>query len=176
MSRRQQDWTGEFEPLVPALAGLAKGSLVIDGEVCALDARDRPSFQLLQNRAGRNARLVYFVFDLLWSGRTDFRPRPLEERRAALEALVTASRPDPRFVLSPQQEGEPAAMLRMACKSGYEGLVAKEKGSPYTGGRSRSWLSGRGRRCRCFNRGRCRGGILIASYQHCGRRERSKNF
>jgi hypothetical protein len=33
-----------------------------------------------------------------------------------------------------------------------------------------------GRRGRCFDRGRCRSGVLIASYQQCGRRERSKNF
>ena len=32
--------------------------------------------------------------------------------------------------------------------------------------------AGRGR---CFDRGRCRSGILIARYQHGGRRERSKN-
>jgi bifunctional non-homologous end joining protein LigD len=140
LSRSHQDWTREFEPLLPALTAVSKAPFVLDGEVCALDEANRPSFQLLQNRAGRKARLVYFVFDMLWSGREDLRPRPLEERRSALENLLGGSPPDPRIVLSAPMDGEPGAMLRKACKSGYEGLVAKEKGSPYVGGRSRSWL------------------------------------
>ena len=37
-------------------------------------------------------------------------------------------------------EGDPKAILKLACKAGYEGIVAKEKGSRYTAGRARTWL------------------------------------
>jgi bifunctional non-homologous end joining protein LigD len=37
---------------------------VIDGEVVALDAEGRPSFNLLQN-SGAGATLAFFIFDLL---------------------------------------------------------------------------------------------------------------
>ncbi len=139
-SRAGQDWTAEFEPIAAAIRGLAGDELVVDGEACALDARGVPRFQLLQNRLGHPPRLAYFVFDLLWEGGDDLRPLPLEQRRDRLTRL-TRRLPDGGLITpSSALSGDPEALLRAACGSGLEGIIAKEKGSPYAGGRRPTWL------------------------------------
>ena len=51
-SRRGIDLTLPFPELVAELAAQAVGSMILDGEIVALDADGRPSFNALQNRAG----------------------------------------------------------------------------------------------------------------------------
>jgi bifunctional non-homologous end joining protein LigD len=50
-SRRGQDLTPAFPELVADLAAQAVGGMVLDGEIAALAADGRPSFNALQNRA-----------------------------------------------------------------------------------------------------------------------------
>ncbi|WP_394844738.1 non-homologous end-joining DNA ligase [Pendulispora brunnea] len=137
MSRRALDWTGEFPEVANALRALRLPASVLDGEVCAVDEGGIPRFNLLQNRAG-GARLVYVAFDLLWR-REDLRRAPLEERRRALEKLVGHDAASTVFA-STSAEGDPREILRLACRAGYEGIVAKQQGSLYSPGRSRTWL------------------------------------
>jgi bifunctional non-homologous end joining protein LigD len=139
-SRRAQDWTGDFEAVGAAVGKIRAKEFVIDGEVCALDERGVPRFQLLQNRRGAAARLVYFVFDLLWADGADLRQLPIEDRRERLEQLIAQLPKDSAVSRSSAVPGEPKAILRTACASGLEGIVAKEKGSPYVGGRQTTWL------------------------------------
>ena len=61
-SRNGIDVTTKYALLLPALQKI-KGSCVIDGELCALDAHGRSRFQLLQNALNKKARLLYVVFD-----------------------------------------------------------------------------------------------------------------
>jgi hypothetical protein len=42
--------------------------------------------------------------------------------------------------LSTAVQGDPKQILAMACKSGLEGIVAKKKGSGYSGTRDQTWL------------------------------------
>ena len=77
--------------LLPALQKI-KGSCVIDGEICALDAQGRSRFQLLQNALNEKAELLYVVFDVLFAGGKDIREKPLLERKKSLKALLP---PDP---------------------------------------------------------------------------------
>ena len=63
--------TEHFPTVAAAVAALVSDDLVLDGEVCALDANGRPSFNLLQNRlglgrGGGKATLSYPVFDVLF--------------------------------------------------------------------------------------------------------------
>jgi bifunctional non-homologous end joining protein LigD len=138
-SRNHQDWTVEFAAVAADVAKLAIPAGVLDGEVCALDANGRPSFQLLQNRA-RGARLAYFVFDLLHADGEDLRALPLEERRRRLAAVVPSRESMSSVLLSSAVETDGATVLRTACANGFEGVVAKELGSRYAPGRSRTWL------------------------------------
>ena len=139
-SRRGQDWTSEFADVARAVAKLRPKEFVIDGEVCALDARGVPRFGLLQNRARKPPRLAYFVFDLLWLTGKDLRAMPLEDRRQDLARVLGKLPKDSIVALSSAVSGEPRHVLKTACSSGFEGIVAKEKGSAYTGGRGMSWL------------------------------------
>jgi ATP-dependent DNA ligase len=61
---------------------------VIDGEIVALDATGKPSFDLLQGLGTGPAPIVMYAFDLLmWDGK-DVRRWPLEERREQLREVV----------------------------------------------------------------------------------------
>src|SRR5579864_1952474 len=100
VSRGAQDWTSEFEVIASAVRKLRTKEFVVDGEVCALDDRGVPRFQLLQNRKGLTPRLAYFVFDLLWADGQDMRRLPLEERRERLGRLLGKLSKDGRIALS----------------------------------------------------------------------------
>jgi bifunctional non-homologous end joining protein LigD len=147
MSRRGQDWTEEFSSIARDVAELSRSTFVVDGEVCALDERGIPSFQLLQKRSAPGTRLAYFVFDLLCDDGDDIRASPIEERRDRLTAMMQAGRPPPSITLSKAVAASPTLVLELARRAGLEGVVAKQKGSAYVGGRTRTWL-----KIKCSNR------------------------
>ena len=101
-SRLGNEKTAQFPEIVAALSAWARPrrrSLILDGEIVALDQNGQPTgFQRLQGRihlgagdggssAPAGAPTAFIAFDLLREGRTDFRDRPLTERRAALERM-----------------------------------------------------------------------------------------
>ena len=138
-SRTGQDLTAGFAPVVDALRALPDGDLVLDGELVVFDGAGVSRFQLLQRR-GVGPRLVvtYVVFDVLRADGRDLTRRPLEERRARLLALL----PRKAGPLMPSRQlranGERA--LLTAREKGWEGVIAKERGSVYEPGlRSRAW-------------------------------------
>lgn len=135
-SRRGNDLSARFPELARALRGLGVKDAVLDGEIVALDPKGRSRFQLLQNQSGVEQR--YVAFDVLWLDGEDLRELPLEERRARLERLLEG-------VALPLQVSErleltQARAMAEARKRGWEGLIAKRKGSPYVGTRSGDWL------------------------------------
>lgn len=134
-SRQRQDLGARFPGLVAAVAGLPAAGAVLDGEVVALDARGVPRFEWLQ--AGRGT-LVLVAFDLLHLDGEDLRGRPLEARRERLEGLLAGAPSAIR--LAPRLDPAAGDVLRAAVASGFEGVVAKRRGSRYPGGRSADWL------------------------------------
>ena len=135
-SRRGQDLTERFSAVASALGrGLRTFDCVVDGEVCALDERGRPSFQLLQRTRGK---LIYFVFDLLELEGEQLLRRPLRARRALLEELVDERHGTVRLSAT-FDEGD--GLLEVAREQGLEGVVAKRTRALYQPGvRSRDWL------------------------------------
>jgi ATP-dependent DNA ligase len=105
-SRSGQDWTSAFQAVADDARLMKAKEFVIDGEVCALDERGVPSFQLLQNRMGRAPALAYFVFDLLWADGDDLRHLPLEDHHERLKQLVGKhSRPPMERFITPGRPG-----------------------------------------------------------------------
>src|SRR5687767_6773117 len=76
-------------PEVEAAARLLKAkSVVLDGEIVALDRQGRPSFQALQHRTAhpRHA-VVFYAFDVLHLNGEDLTRQPLDARRVHLPTI-----------------------------------------------------------------------------------------
>jgi bifunctional non-homologous end joining protein LigD len=140
LSRNNKDRTEQFPEIARALAGLPDAPFILDGEIVVLDRRDVSRFQLLQRRAmGEAIRPTYAIFDCLEAGGRSLLERPLRDRREALERIV----PERADVLMRARRvpGDGRKAHEMACRKGWEGIIAKDEGAPYEPGRrSRSWL------------------------------------
>ena len=148
-SRRGVDVTKAYPALVEALRAPATGALVLDGEICALDAQGVPRFQLLQprinlTRAADVAKIeaeipvVFFVFDLFYADGYDLRAVPLRERKARLTQRLRES-DTVRLVRPVEEHGRD--LEASARELGLEGVVGKRGDSRYESGvRSRAWL------------------------------------
>jgi DNA ligase 1 len=122
---------------------------VLDGEIIpSQEGRPLP-FALLQTRIGRKnvtkkqlqeAPISFFAYDLLESGGSDWRTRPLSERREKLETIVRAAN-HPTLLLSEIVEfgsWKELAELRTGSREmGAEGFMLKRRASAYQVGRKR---------------------------------------
>jgi bifunctional non-homologous end joining protein LigD len=135
-SRNGNDVTARYSAVAEALHTI-KRNAVIDGELVALDAHGRSRFQLLQNAKGQ-ARLRYYVFDLLFLDGRDLRGKPLVERKERLRAIL-GRRSLIRYSRHAKQHGN--AEFRKAQRAGEEGIIAKRAAGLYhSGKRTREWL------------------------------------
>jgi len=136
-SRNDKDFSTRYAGIVKALASMPDES-VIDGEVVALDAAGRPSFNLLQNY-GSGVPLHYFIFDLLILKGEDVMAETLLRRRELLEKHVFPRMSEP-IRYSPLLEGTLKDLIHSVKVQGLEGLVAKQRDSRYEPGlRSGAW-------------------------------------
>src|SRR5215212_6826481 len=123
---------------------IAARQAIVDGEVIAVDEAGEPDFARLQ--AGIKGRVadaagtvpfLYVVFDLLFVDGRSLLAEPLEERRRLLAAAL---RPDPRVRFSEHVEGEGLAAFAAAKERRLEGIMAKDRRSPYQPGlRTLTW-------------------------------------
>ena len=144
-SRTGRDLTGTYPEVRAAVAAQRARAVLLDGEVVAYDG-EQTSFSRLQQRLGVTNPsadhvaaypVVFCVFDLLEVDGEDLTDRPLIERRARLEASI---RPSAALQLSEAWRGDSQRRFAEACRSGWEGLIAKRADAPYTRGRSKDWL------------------------------------
>ncbi len=101
--------------LARAVSGLPADETILDGEL-TWDGRS------------------YHIFDILWLDGRLVTGLPLEERRALLEDLPFEP-PMRRVALL----DDPEPWVR-AAREGWEGVIAKRRGSPYEHRRSKHWL------------------------------------
>jgi bifunctional non-homologous end joining protein LigD len=142
LSLKEKNLTSDFPGVAEAMAGLAAETAMIDGEIVAVDAQGRPSFQILQNRKtlGRDWTVVYYAFDLLNLEGKDLQRWPLHERKAMLKKLL-ARTASPTLRYSAELSGTSAAVIRTVAAAGLEGVVAKKRDSVYRAGtRVTTWL------------------------------------
>jgi DNA ligase D-like protein (predicted ligase) len=137
-SRNNNDMATRYAAISKALARMPDDT-VIDGEIVALDADGRPSFNLLQNYGNSTGPLVLFVFDVLVLAGRDLKKETLETRRGLLEQNVMPKLAEP-IRLSSALEGSMKELIAAVKESGLEGLVAKRKDSLYEPGlRTGAW-------------------------------------
>lgn len=139
-TRSGLDWTEQFA----AIAKVAARELpdcIIDGEVCALDAHNMPSFAALQAALseGVSDELVFFAFDLLVDGQEDCRALPLSTRKERLKALLGEAEPGETIRYVEHFASTGAEVWQSACKMNLEGIVSKRLDAPYVSGRHGGW-------------------------------------
>lgn len=139
-TRSGLDWTDKFSSLVEPLQKLKIGSALIDGEICAFDAKGRTDFSTLKNVLSNGGRLEYFAFDLIEADGEDLTGLPLVERKARLEKLLAKSGKKDPIQYSSHVKGHGQKVLDALCRDGHEGVIAKQANAPYRGDRTRSWL------------------------------------
>jgi bifunctional non-homologous end joining protein LigD len=149
LSRNGKDWTDKFSPLVADLRQLPVRQALLDGEVVALLPDGRTSFQSLQNllSEGSEARLVYYVFDLLHLEGFDLRATPLLERKRVLARLLSRLPGDTSVRFADHFEGDGERFYQEACRHSLEGIISKKADCPYRSGRTREWV-----KVKCFKR------------------------
>jgi ATP-dependent DNA ligase len=104
------------EAVAKAVAALPADELILDGEVAWHGGSD------------------YHVFDILWMNGRLVTTLPLEERRALLKTLPFTP---PLRRVSLIHDDQP---WERAAREGWEGVIAKRRGSPYEHRRSKHWL------------------------------------
>jgi bifunctional non-homologous end joining protein LigD len=142
LSLKEKNLSSDFPNVAAALRGLAAQSALVDGEVVAVNAQGRPSFQVLQNRKtlGRGWEVVYYAFDLLNLEGEDLQQRPLHERKTKLKTLIEATA-SPILRYSAELSGSAEAVIRTVRNAGLEGVIAKKRDSLYRAGtRVTTWL------------------------------------
>lgn len=152
VSRSGKDMTVTY-PELQALAEQVPAEalpVVLDGEIVALDARGRPSFRRLQQRANiakpgdvaaarRKVTVDLMVFDVLETAGRSLAKRPYDERRSVLEEVLGDARAPVH--VPPAFDGDLDAAMETSRRLGLEGVVAKRRDGTYSSGRrSTLWL------------------------------------
>jgi bifunctional non-homologous end joining protein LigD len=144
-SRNDTDMTTHFPAVVDDLEKLNVSPAVLDGEIVALDDKGKTCFQCLQQltglpheHTGKQFITVYYVFDVLYYDGFNLMQVAWEKRNHILNQLVlsgTHIKPIDHY------EGDGTIIYEAAIAIGMEGIVAKNKQSPYLAGkRSATWI------------------------------------
>ncbi|NLW55721.1 MAG: ATP-dependent DNA ligase [Firmicutes bacterium] len=150
-SRNQRDITFQYPELTTLHRQLRQTCVVLDGEIIALE-NGKPSFFRLQSRMHATSEqrikegrltnpVVYVVFDLLYAEGKPLLHLPLYRRRELLDSLLI---PTEHLITSTYLPEQGRALYSQIASLGLEGIVGKEKNSPYLPGkRSPAWKKSR---------------------------------
>lgn len=138
-TRNGNDWTETFQTLVAPLSRLTKGTLLLDGEVCAIKD-GKADFSALKDALGAGGALSYFVFDILEEDGKSLEHLPQIERKQRLHDLLGDPEPGAVLRYSDHIAGHGAEVFRTMCEAGQEGVIAKRADAAYVHERSANWL------------------------------------
>jgi len=139
-TRTGKDWSEQFKAIAPPISQLTTGTALIDGELCAFDAKGRTDFSTLKDHLSDGGSLTYFAFDLLEQDGEDLTKMPLVERKARLEKLLGPIEKSSLVQYSAHVAGNGQKVFDAIAAQGHEGIIAKQANAPYRGERSKSWL------------------------------------
>lgn len=140
LTRNRRDVAAQFPDVAAAIKALPSRSLVLDGELVAFDAKNRPDFHELRRR---RPNAVGMMFDALFIGDEDLRALPWTARRRRLERALRPSRGGVLLLSEIWDDGP--GLLRAVAKQGLEGIVSKHRNAPYRSGRTDAWVKVKGR-------------------------------
>jgi bifunctional non-homologous end joining protein LigD len=124
-------------------------TVILDGEIVALDEKGQSHFNLIQPRihlsrpsdiavADQQIPVYFYAFDILYINGYNLMKFPLLERKAVLRKVIAGSTGWVRFADHVENSG--TEFFKAVEARGLEGIVAKLKKSPYQQARSRHWL------------------------------------
>jgi bifunctional non-homologous end joining protein LigD len=147
-SRNGNEITAAYPELRQLNRELGSHAAMLDGEIIALDADGRPSFQLLQprmhlrgesavKRHADSAPVTYMIFDLLWLDGHSLMEQPYSERRERLEQLRLDGE---RWRVPESFPGQGSGLLAATRERQLEGVVGKRLDSRYVSGSRNGWI------------------------------------
>src|SRR5690242_16148189 len=86
-SRRAKVFNAQFSYIAQELEYLPNKT-VLDGELVAVDASGRPSFNLLQNLKSAESSIIFFAFDIPVHNGDDLMRAPLSQRREVVASVI----------------------------------------------------------------------------------------
>lgn len=139
LSRNHTSFADKFYPVFEALENW-NDEMVIDGEIVAIDEKEMPNFNQLQNWKNEDdGTLHYYIFDILWYKGKNLMGLPLTYRKAILEAIIPKEHAIIKLSESLNVKG--TTLFKQVSKMGLEGIMAKRSNSLYVAGaRSKDWL------------------------------------
>lgn len=148
ISRNQNELTAQYPELADIGKSIDGSSVILDGEIVALDEHGVSRFQLLQRRLGRKnageiqrlaatTRIAFYVFDVVYLDGFNLTGCKLIDRKAILEEILKASK---NIRYSDHIIGEGKQLFAEVSKIPLEGMIAKRLESTYAQRRSADWL------------------------------------
>jgi bifunctional non-homologous end joining protein LigD len=135
-TRNGHDWTNRFSNIAGAFR--LKSQSIFDGEAVVIhDGRTNFSELQADLASGRQDRIVFYAFDLLFHNGEDLRSKPQLYRKERLKELVDML--DAPILYSEHHEGDGQALFEAAAKLNYEGIVSKNADAPYRSERTEAW-------------------------------------
>ncbi|GGI31704.1 hypothetical protein GCM10010987_65740 [Bradyrhizobium guangdongense] len=138
-TRNGLNWINRFSVIAGALD--VPGQAIIDGEVVVVH-EGRTNFSELQAELarGRQDRLLFYAFDLLWLDGKDLRRAPQIERKEVLKELFEEQGIEAPALYSEHLTGDGNELFEAASKLNYEGIISKKADAPYRSERTEAWL------------------------------------
>jgi len=145
MSRNRKVLNTTYPELVEAFAGQEARDFIVDGEIVAWEG-NVTRFSRLQERMGITdpekakrslVTVTICLFDLLYLDGYDTTELELLTRKALLKDAISYGGP---IRYTRHRAGDGIGCYREACRSGWEGIIAKRAASRYVHRRSADWL------------------------------------
>lgn len=139
-TRNGHDWTDQFKVILEPLRKLTKGSVLLDGEIVAIDKAGRTNFSMLKTGIATGIPLTFYAFDIFEKDGEDLTRTPLIERKAILEALIGERDAGDSLQYSHHVIDGGKSVFNAMCEGGHEGMIAKRVDGRYVGDRTKGWL------------------------------------
>jgi len=148
-TRNGHDWTSRF-PIIARAFDIPVERAIFDGEVVVVH-EGRTNFSELQAdlASGKQSRMAYYAFDLLYLEGFDLRKSPQVERKRVLKMLFDETRLQNPVLYSEHMLTDGNEMFAAASKLGFEGIISKNAEAPYRSDRNESWL-----KVKCVRKGK----------------------
>jgi len=142
LTRKGIDWTERFGAIAAAVQQLRVGAALLDGEVVVEEENGHSTFNGLQAdlKSGRQDRMRYHVFDLIYCDGYDLTPSALVDRKRLLAQVLAELPAGSPVRFSEHLDIDGPTMFEHAGRLGLEGIISKRRDGPYRPGRTDDWL------------------------------------